>query len=95
MPPETQSRKRGADLLNLENRVSRPHSADSAVLNPLSRVAAALSLESVALSADESALAWDSINLDLRGDRPPTGSSQQPAMDPPESLNRQSSTASL
>ena len=75
--------------------MSRPHSADSAVLNPLSRVAAALSLASIALSADESALAWDSINLDLRGDRPPTGSNQQSAMDLPESLSRQSSAASL
>ena len=94
MPPETRSQKRRANLLNLGDRVSRPHSADSAVLNPLSRVAAALSLASIALSADESALAWDSINLDLRGDRPPTGSNQQSAMDHPESLSRQSSTAS-
>ena len=87
MPPETRLQKRHAGLGVPEPRAQRPHSADSIVLNTPPRVAETSSLASVALSADERGLVWDSINLDLRGDRPPTAAGFQSTMNPLDSLS--------
>ena len=94
MPPETRLQKRHAGLGVPKPRAQRPHSADSIVLNAPPRVAETSSLASVALSADERGLVWDSINLDLRGDRPPTAAGFQSTMNPLDSLSRADSAVS-
>ena len=94
MPPETRSQKRKAELTSSELRRRRAYSDSSAVCDRLSRAVQSSSLASIALSAGDRVLEWDSISLILRGNRPPTGASRQSTMNPPDSLSRPNSAVS-
>lgn len=93
MPPETRSQKRKAGLVASNTRERRTLS-DSAVPDRLLHPAQTSSLASIAISADDRVLEWDSISLILRGDRPLTRSSRTSTMYHPESLSRPGSGVS-